>query len=504
VAAPPQGARLNWTFDPERPRLSTLATFVGLSLLLHALLLAWLRGAHFSVAPPPDRPIVVQLAPAQPPASVPAKPAPAAPPAARPPEPQAPTAQAPQKMQPPAAPLRNQVVAPSDEENGQAPDKTALLSDRDNRVEKETVKRGNPEAGEKPPPPKAAEARPAPKPAPAAPKTGAPKPPPGQLAKAEAPKPVAPRAAPAPKPAPPRPAAQARPRPQPAPPPAEREDASPPEPVQRADARPMLEPPADRLDAPPRVEPRSRRAPPAPRPRPEPDAFAEPQPPSAPSRADARTRPAARGGKRALPGLDALLPPAAEVLADAGPAAGAGARRDAGGRTEGRDDPRRDLVSAPPPKPGFFGGPRGTFDSLPGVAQGSLTMLNTKADRFAPFVRRVGTRVFQNLLIFQRQNLGINDILAAHEPVTVRCLLDPEGHLKDITVEDRSGSLAVDQTLLDALRQAAFDSNPPRSAANANGDYEFVFVSQIAAQVGDGPGGPQVRMIESRLRVGLL
>ncbi|MFM7144302.1 MAG: energy transducer TonB, partial [Alphaproteobacteria bacterium] len=191
-------------------------------------------------------------------------------------------------------------------------------------------------------------------------------------------------------------------------------------------------------------------------------------------------------------------------LADAGPAAAAKNDRAPSGRSDSRDDPRRDLVSAPPPKPGFFGGPRGTFDSLPGVAQGSLTMLNTKADRFAPFVRRVGTRVFQNLLIFQRQNLGINDILAAHEPVTVRCILDREGHLRDVRVEDRSGSLAVDQTLTDALREAAFDSNPPPSAANANGEFEFVFVSQIQAQLGNGPSGPQVQMIESRLRVGLM
>lgn len=486
---------MNWTFDPERPRLSTLATFGALSLLLHALLLVWLRGARFSASAPPDRPIVVKLAP--PPAAATKSP-PKAPPAAQAAKPTAPPAvAAPAQALPPAAPLRNQVVAPSDRENGQAPDKTALLSDRDNRVEKETVKRGNPEAGEKAPPPKPVESKPATKPGPAPQKVGPPKPSAREVVNAPATKPAPPRAAPRPetppKAPPPRAEAQARPRPRPAPPPPrEVEDTSPPEPVERADARPMLEPPADRLDAPPRIEPR-----PVPkrRPRPAPEATDE---------AEARPRTAARGGKRALPGLDALLPPAAEVLADARPAAPAGARREPGGRGDGREDPRRDLVSAPPPKPGFFGGTRGSFDSLPGVAQGSLTMLNTKADRFAPFVRRVGTRVFQNLLIFQRQHLGINDILAAHEPVTVRCLLDPEGHLKDIKVEDRSGSLAVDQTLIDALREAAFDSNPPRSAANADGDFEFVFVSQIAAQVGDGPGGPQVRMIESRLRVGLL
>jgi TonB family protein len=169
-----------------------------------------------------------------------------------------------------------------------------------------------------------------------------------------------------------------------------------------------------------------------------------------------------------------------------------------------RADPRRDLVSAPPPAPGLFAGMRGTFDDLPEVAAGNLTMLNTKADRFAPFVRRVGTRVFQNLLIYQRRDLDVPEILAANAHVTVRALLDREGRLKDLEVVDRSGSNAVDATLVDALREAAFDHNPPGEAANENGEFEFVFQAQLSAGVAPGADGPRVRTIESRLRVGLM
>jgi TonB family protein len=147
---------------------------------------------------------------------------------------------------------------------------------------------------------------------------------------------------------------------------------------------------------------------------------------------------------------------------------------------------------------------RGTFDDLPEVAAGNLTMLNTKADRFAPFVRRVGTRVFQNLLICQRRDLGVPEILAASSMVTVRALLDQKGRLKDLELIDRSGSHAVDQTLVDALKEAAFDQNPPREAANDKGEFEFVFQAQLSAGVEPGADGPRVRTIESRLRVGLL
>ena len=64
--------------------------------------------------------------------------------------------------------------------------------------------------------------------------------------------------------------------------------------------------------------------------------------------------------------------------------------------------------------------------------------------------------------------------------------------------------MAVDQTLTDALKQAAFDDNPPKAAANAQGEYEFVFQAQLLAGVGQGPRGPELRTVESRLRIGLL
>ena len=468
---------MNWTLEPERPRLSTLATFLALSLLLHLAFLAWLQRARFSVAEPIERPIVVKLAPARMPPAVAPKPMPAsprqAPPAAEAKPETPPSAQKLQPVAPPEpkpVPARKQIVAPSDRENEQVPDKRAFLSDRNNRVEKESVKRGNPDAGEKATPPKPADrvaSAPAPKPeAKALPKPVRVTPPPAPIAK----------------PAPPRPPSRPKPLPRP-------EDS--------------IAEPSDRFDAPPRIEPRPR-AIPRERPiAPTRQSTARPRAERA-DRDDDSPRGNTRPARRRLPGLDDLLPPAAEVLAGADRAMAAAPEAAAARPTGRAADPRRDLVSAPPPKPGFFGGPRGTFDSLPDVGQGSMTMLNTKADRFAPFVRRVGTRVFQNLLIFQRQHLALNDIIAAHEAVTVRCLLDKEGRLKDVMVEDRSGSLAVDQTLLDALREAAFDANPPPSAANAKGEFEFLFESRLSASIGDGPSGPQVRMIESRLRVGLL
>lgn len=391
--------------EPDRNRPTTLFYFLLLSFAVHLAMLLWLRGAKLSLGEIEPRPLVVKLAPAVPQPAPPAvKPAPR-----------------------PQAKPKEQIVAPSDRENELPPLGRAYLSDRDNRVEKETVRRGNPDAGtplEEPPPEQAP-----------------------------------PQVASAPKPPPPAPPA---PRPQPAP------------------------------------EPRAKAAPKAPA-KPAPRTAAKP----AAQARSSRPAPRERGNTvpEKLPGLRELFAPPSEVLAKAE----VERRRSGAEAAQGAaNDPRKDLVGAPPPAPGLFGGTRGTFDYLPDVAQGNLTMLNTKADRFAPFVRRVGTRVFQNLLIYQRNNLEAAEIIAANDVVTARVILDRSGKLKTVQVEDHSGSIAVDQTLVDALRQAAFDDNPPPAAANASGEYEFVFQAQLIAGLGPGARGPELRSVESRLRIGLL
>jgi hypothetical protein len=146
-------------------------------------------------------------------------------------------------------------------------------------------------------------------------------------------------------------------------------------------------------------------------------------------------------------------------------------------------------------------GTRGTLDNLPDIQRGSVTLLNTKANVFSPFVRRVGERVFQHLIIRQRR-LELQQILSAHSPVQMRATLDSHGKLKSVQIEGQSGSATMDDTLSDALNTAAFDNNPPVAAANANGEFEFVFQAQLRAYQPGPAGGPG--RVESRLSVGLL
>lgn len=181
---------------------------------------------------------------------------------------------------------------------------------------------------------------------------------------------------------------------------------------------------------------------------------------------------------------------------------------DAGKEREAQEAKRqppqgRDLIAmAPPPVESFLNlpGPVGTPDFLPDIQRGNLTLLNTKANRFAPFVRRVAMRVFQHLIIYQRKQLNLDEVIAAHDMVTVQAKLDTHGNLKKLLIQTRSGSHAVDDSLLKACTQGAWDENPPPEAVSEDGYINFMFRSDINAQY-DQMG---LRGIITTLQIGLL
>lgn len=163
----------------------------------------------------------------------------------------------------------------------------------------------------------------------------------------------------------------------------------------------------------------------------------------------------------------------------------------------------RDIIAlAPPPRESLLSlpGPVGTPDFLPDIRQGNLTFLNTKAHRFAPFVRRVALRVFQHLIIHQRKQLQLDDVVAARDMVTIEAKLDLQGNLKGLIIQTRSGSYSVDEALLKACERGAWDENPPTEAKAEDGYIHFIFRSDINAQY-DQLG---LRAIITYLQVGLV
>jgi rhodanese-related sulfurtransferase len=126
--------------------------------------------------------------------------------------------------------------------------------------------------------------------------------------------------------------------------------------------------------------------------------------------------------------------------------------------------PRRELSGG---NDGLFipTGPVGTLDYLPDIREGDITLLNTKAEVFAPFVRRVALRVFQNFWISLKKDLSAAP-LTTQEEVEAEAVMDPRGEMIGFTVVSRSSriSLGSDRRLQQACNVGFFDRNPPPGA----------------------------------------
>ncbi len=366
---------------------SRLTWALILSLLLHGILLSLLtilRGAPLNFATPKFVDVDVLPLPAPKPAAPP-------PPPAAPPAPQAqPAPPAPKPIE------RPQIVSPPDAGEEKEPENTRLLSDRNNRVQQEQIKRGEP-------------------------------------------LPADPDA----KPKPPQPVAEEKP------------------------------------------------APPAPKPQ----AQAAAKPPGAPA-PKAPARAAENAGRRAapppeqlaaLPRIDQLLPSAGELIRQGvikpedSQAAESGS--DGGAQPPAGDQQasvqRNDLLRHGDP---WRKGSGGSMDFLPAVRDGDITMLNTKADQFAPFVRRVAVRVFETFWIQLRRSIGRGMMDSIEEGAVVEAVMDREGHLIEFKTKERSfnAALDTDRTLQSSVQQAFFDRNPPSGAEANDGKIHFLFQVKVA------------------------
>ncbi|MCB0354096.1 MAG: energy transducer TonB [Bdellovibrionales bacterium] len=137
-----------------------------------------------------------------------------------------------------------------------------------------------------------------------------------------------------------------------------------------------------------------------------------------------------------------------------------------------------------------FLGEAGSADYLPNLPDGDITLLNTKANRFAVFVRRVATQVFSELRQTGWQNLSAGDIRKIEEFSTVRAVLSPEGQLLGVELITPSGSVRFDEVLSKAVRQGARDPHPPREAAAGDGNIRFIFKARTWSRFGpSGAGG---------------
>jgi len=130
----------------------------------------------------------------------------------------------------------------------------------------------------------------------------------------------------------------------------------------------------------------------------------------------------------------------------------------------------------------------GSADNLSRVPDGSVTMLNAKADRFAVFVRRVAYRVFATLRETGWQSLSASHIRAIGRPVIVIAELTPAGRVISTTIQQPSGSIRFDGLVESAVKRSVSDPNPPEGALAADGRIRFIFQSRSTVSVAPSAG----------------
>ncbi len=128
----------------------------------------------------------------------------------------------------------------------------------------------------------------------------------------------------------------------------------------------------------------------------------------------------------------------------------------------------------------------GSPDYLPTIQDGEVTLLNTKADKHAVFVRRVALQVFGSLRRRNWQELSLYDAQTLSSHAIVEAVMSPKGELLSVSVQNSSGNNVFDRIVSAAANEGTRDQNPPTSALATDGNIHFVFHAKVwSRRIGD-------------------
>jgi len=139
----------------------------------------------------------------------------------------------------------------------------------------------------------------------------------------------------------------------------------------------------------------------------------------------------------------------------------------------------------------------GTQDYLRDIDDGEETALNAKRWKFATFFNRVKEQVRDHWKPVEeyRRRDPTGAIYGAQDRLTqVHVQLRPDGSLAKVSLAQTCGVGFLDDTAMDAFKQAQPFPNPPRQLVQSSGliDFDFGFFLEIS-------GSPRVRFLRYRM-----
>jgi hypothetical protein len=132
-------------------------------------------------------------------------------------------------------------------------------------------------------------------------------------------------------------------------------------------------------------------------------------------------------------------------------------------------------------------GPR-TFGEEPGLSRsagtdanpGEVRLLNDKAAKFANFSQVILERIFAQLRVAERtEEIARTRLPTDLKPVIITAIMDKNGKLTELILEQHSGKARIDQMMLAVCKKAIWYRNPPPEAVAADGNYHLTIQGRL-------------------------
>ena len=126
-------------------------------------------------------------------------------------------------------------------------------------------------------------------------------------------------------------------------------------------------------------------------------------------------------------------------------------------------------------------GPR-TFEAEPGITRtvgneanpGTVRLLNTKAAQFGTFAADILNHIYARLMIAERsEEIARTKLPTDLRPVVITAIMDKNGKLTELILEQHSGKARIDQMMLEVCKKSIWYENPPVEALSGDGNYRL-------------------------------
>ena len=136
---------------------------------------------------------------------------------------------------------------------------------------------------------------------------------------------------------------------------------------------------------------------------------------------------------------------------------------------------------------GASSGPR-TFQATPGVVRmvgddanpGEERLLNAKATQFANFSTVILEHIYAQLRVAERtEEIAGLRLPTDLKPVIITAIMDKDGKLTELILEQHSGKAAIDKMMLDVCSRGIWYRNPPPAALSGGNTYQFTIQCRL-------------------------